>query len=213
VLLGDSAIYGLSPYIETDGLLHLAGRIDEASSLPTSRWRPILLPTDYKVSTLIMRYFNVKYHHQNQAVIVNECRQKFWILRARKLLNKLKLECSGCVIDRGLSKPPQMGQLPPDRLTPYVRPFTHTGVDLFGPLTISVGRRHEKRWAGIFTCMTCRATHLELAAHLSTEAFKICLRNFVNRRGIPVNIRSYYHRVRIYIESPIALPEPLPNLC
>jgi len=154
VLSKGSAVCGLSPYIETDGLQHLSGLIDEALFLPSSRWRPILLPSDHKVSTLIMRYFHVKYHHQNQEVVINESRQKFWIPHARKLLNNATLECSRCIIYRGLPKTPQKGQLPPDRLTPYVRPFTHTGVDLFGPLTVSVGRRLEKCWAVIFTCMT-----------------------------------------------------------
>jgi len=56
-----------------------------------------------------------------------------------------------------------MGQLPPDRLTPYVRLLTHTGVYLFGPPT-------EKRWKVIFTFMTYRATHFELVSDLSTDA-------------------------------------------
>ncbi|XP_016946371.1 uncharacterized protein LOC108022036 [Drosophila biarmipes] len=118
----------------------------------------------------------------------HESRQKFWLPHAWKFLNKVTLERLRCI--RGLPKTPQMGQLPPDRLTPYVWPFTHTEVDLFGPLTVSVGRRHEKRWTVIFTCITCRATHLELAANLSTDAFIIYLRNFVNRRGTPIIIRS-----------------------
>lgn len=83
-----------------------------------------------------------------------------------------------------------MGQLPDDRLTPYVRPFTYTGFDYFGPFSISVGRRHEKRWVALFTCLTTRAIHLELAADLSTDACLICLRNFINLRGTPLRIRS-----------------------
>lgn len=83
-----------------------------------------------------------------------------------------------------------MGQLPSDRLTPNVRPFTYTGVDYFGPMHVTVGRRREKRWVALFTCMTVRAVHLELASDLSTDAFIICLRNFMNLRGVPKRIRS-----------------------
>ena len=62
-----------------------------------------------------------------------------------------------------------MGQLPADRVTPFVKPFTYTGVDLFGPLLVTIGRRKEKRWAVIFTCLTVRAAHIELAENLSTD--------------------------------------------
>lgn len=83
-----------------------------------------------------------------------------------------------------------MGQLPIDRVTPYVRPFTYTGIDYFGPVLVAVGRRREKRWVAVFTCLTIRAIHLELAKDLSADAVVLCLRNFVNRRGVPVRIRS-----------------------
>lgn len=83
-----------------------------------------------------------------------------------------------------------MGQHPIDRLSPYVRPFSYTGVDYMGPFMVSVGRRSEKRWVALFTCLTVRAIHLEVAKDLSTDAAILCIRNFVNRRGVPVRIRS-----------------------
>lgn len=83
-----------------------------------------------------------------------------------------------------------MGQLPIDRLTPSIRPFSYCGVDYCGPFHVAVGRRREKRWVALFTCLTTRAVHIELAENLSTDAFIICLRNFVNRRGVPIRVRS-----------------------
>lgn len=83
-----------------------------------------------------------------------------------------------------------MGELPPERVRPYVRPFTYTGVDFAGPFDVAIGRRREKRWFCLFTCLTTRAIHIEIAKDLSTAAAMTCLRNFANRRGVPYRIRS-----------------------
>lgn len=83
-----------------------------------------------------------------------------------------------------------MGQLPIDRMTPYCRPFTYTGLDLFGPINVTIGRRHEKRWVALFTCLTIRAVHLEIVENLSTDACLVSIKNFINIRGIPLRIRS-----------------------
>ena len=81
-----------------------------------------------------------------------------------------------------------MSPLPEARLTGFVVPFTYTGMDYFGPMIVTIGRRHEKRWGCLYTCMATRAIHLELAHSLSTESCVMCLRNFINRRGKPKEI-------------------------
>ena len=51
-------------------------------------------------------------------------------------------------------------------------------------------RRHEKRWGVLFTCLSMRAVHLELAASLSTDSCIMALRRMMARRGIPKDIWS-----------------------
>ena len=75
-------------------------------------------------------------------------------------------------------------------------PFTHTGVDYFGPSTIKRGKRTrastgtDKRYGVVFTCLTYRAIHLELAGDLSTDRFIMALQRFASRRGNPRSIWS-----------------------
>ncbi|XP_037816930.1 uncharacterized protein LOC119607192 [Lucilia sericata] len=186
----DSTLYPLVPYLDEEGILRIRGRFDEVFYLPFEARRPIIMPQNHLVSELIMNYYHNKNHHQNMNLTINELRQKYWIPHAKSLFKKVKRKCLICKYDTIQPKVPLMGQLPPDRITPFVRPFTYTGVDLFGPFNVSVGRRREKRWAVIFTCLTIRAVHIELADELSTDAFILCFRNFVNRRGTPIRIRS-----------------------
>jgi len=80
---------------------------------------------------------------------------------------------------------PEMGVLPKFRVQGFVRAFTHTGVDYFGPMEITVGRRREKRYGVLFTCMTTRAIHLALAASVTTDSCIIAIQRMTARRGFP----------------------------
>ncbi|XP_062555750.1 uncharacterized protein LOC134220664 [Armigeres subalbatus] len=83
-----------------------------------------------------------------------------------------------------------MADLPPGRLAAFSRPFTHAGVDYFGPIEVVVGRRTEKRWGMLVTCLTIRAIHIEVVNSLSTDSCVMALRNFAARRGQPRKIYS-----------------------
>ncbi|XP_055584897.1 uncharacterized protein LOC129737760 [Uranotaenia lowii] len=76
-----------------------------------------------------------------------------------------------------------MAALPVQRLIPFRRPFTFVGVDYLGPVEVSVGRRREKRWIVVFTCMVIRAVHLEVAHSLSAQSCLMLIRRFISRRG------------------------------
>lgn len=83
-----------------------------------------------------------------------------------------------------------MASLPADRTTPEEPPFSFTGVDCFGPFEVRRGRTRAKRYGVIFTCLTTRAIHIEVANSLDTESFVNALRRFIARRGQPKEMRS-----------------------
>ena len=75
-----------------------------------------------------------------------------------------------------------MADLPADRLEESP-PFTHVAADFFGPFLIKERRSELKRWICIFSCLSSRAVHLDVAIALSTDSFINVFRRFVCLRG------------------------------
>ncbi|XP_053956165.1 uncharacterized protein LOC128861814 [Anastrepha ludens] len=186
----DSALKQLSPYLDDRGLLRVQGRIDAASFLPYNIRRPIILPYGHIFTHLVVNYHHCTMKHQNHEATISNIRQKYWIPRIRQMLRRVIAGCKYCQVRKTEPHAPMMGPLPEDRLKPYVRPFTYTGLDYFGPISVTIGRRTEKRWVALFTCLTVRAIHLDIAHDLSTDSCIIVMRNFMNRRGVPTRLRS-----------------------
>ena len=83
-----------------------------------------------------------------------------------------------------------MADLPEDRLVPDQPPFTNVGVDFFGPFAVKRGRSIVKRYGVIFTCLTVRAVHIEIAHSLDTDSCINAIRRFICRRGQVKILRS-----------------------
>ena len=83
-----------------------------------------------------------------------------------------------------------MADLTPEQLDEHVFPFTHTGVDYFGALEVKFLRSTLKRWCCLFTCLTTRAVHIEVAQSLDTESCLAAVTRFMARRGYPSTIIS-----------------------
>ena len=89
-----------------------------------------------------------------------------------------------------------MSELPKERLDAYQKPFYNTGIDFFGPVIVKLSRKtcanqaKAKRYGVIFTCMTTRAIHLEIAGDLTTDSFILALCRFITCRGNVKHIRS-----------------------
>jgi len=72
-----------------------------------------------------------------------------------------------------------MSELPTELVSDGHPPFCFTGVDYFGPLFVKQGRSHVKRYGCLFTCLTVRAVHIEIAHSLTTDSFIDALRRFI----------------------------------
>lgn len=186
-----STIFRLKPYIDNEGVMRVYGRTDAADDeiMAHDTRRPILLPRHHRFTLLLVRDAHARLAHQLIDATIAELRRRFWVPQARVLVRSVQKSCLVCKKRSALPRPPIQGQLPIDRLTPYLRPFTSTGLDFFGPVAVTIGRRREKRWVALFTCVAIRAVHLEIAADLSADACIMCVRNLCHLRGTPARIR------------------------
>lgn len=147
-----NALYKLLPWIDDRGLMRMRTRIAACEYTTEDAKNPIILPRKHHITTLIIQHYHNRYHHQNHETVINELRQKYQIARLRTCYNQVRRNCQKCKNESATPSIPIMADLPPGRLEAFSRPFTHVGIDYFGPIEVVVGRRHEKRWAMLATC-------------------------------------------------------------
>ena len=181
-----SRLATLTPHLDKKGVMRVGGRLSRAP-LPFSGRHPIILDPEHNLTRLIVYQFHYDFFHAKTEHILGKIRQHYLIIRGRRAIRNMIRSCHACK-KRGV-KPqfPFMGPLPPVRTTPDY-PFTHTGVDYFGPLHVKIGRRVEKRWGVIYTCLATRAVHLDKAYSMTQDAFINSERRFVSVRGRPAEI-------------------------
>ncbi len=185
----DSRLKSLSPYLDDKGILRVGGRLEHAELEEETRF-PIIIPHEHPLAVLIIRSSHELVRHGGKVRTLSDTRSKYWITKGLATTGKVVRDCLECRKEAAKSEPPIMGPLPRHRLQSHLPPFTNTGLDYFGPFHVVLGRRHEKRYGVLFTCLTTRAVHLEMASSLSSDSFIAAFRRFVNRRGMPAVVYS-----------------------
>lgn len=183
-----SPLVKLDPVI-VDGVLRVGGRLSRAT-LPEETKHPAILPKASHISTLILRHIHEKVGHSGRSHVLSTLRRKHWILHANAAARAVIRKCIICKLRRQKAGEQKMADLPIDRVLPDLPPFTHVGMDYFGPIDVKRGRSTVKRYGVIFTCLACRAVHLEVAHALDTDACINALRRFICRRGQVTEIKS-----------------------
>ena len=176
-----SSLIKLKP-IFSEGILRVGGRLD-ASNLEFQERCPAILPYRSHVTDLIISYFHVKMGHMGRATVLSAIRSKYWIVKGNSAVRRVLGGCIICKKVQGQFLEQQMAPLPSCRVESDHPPFYTTGVDCFGPFYVKRGRTQVKRYGVIFTCLSVRAVHLEVAADMSTDSFINALRRFLARRG------------------------------
>ncbi|XP_057291781.1 uncharacterized protein LOC130614338 [Hydractinia symbiolongicarpus] len=163
-----SPLAALRPMMQNN-LIRVGGRIGLIDIPFESKHQVIISPKDH-IARLIIQHIHHTNFHVGQNATLAVSRQNIWIPTGKSFVKNLKNACEP--------------------------PFNRSGVDFFGPMILKRSKRTRassgivKRYGVLFTCMTSRAVHIELAGDLSTDSFILALRRFISRRGNPKTITS-----------------------
>ena len=189
-----SSILNLNPVLDKDGLLRVGGRLTQ-SCLSVDEKHPVIVPKKSHLATLLIRHYHEQIKHQGRHITEGSIRSAgFWIVGAKRHISSILHQCVKCRRLRRDVSSQKMSDLPVDRVQP-TPPFTYVGVDTFGPWEVIArrtrgGHANSKRWAILFTCLTCRAVHIEVVDSRSSSAFINAFRRFIAIRGEVKEIRS-----------------------
>ena len=180
-----SSLRTLNPYLDSQGLLRISGRIHEDNNDKNV----FIVSGNHVIATSIVNDIH-NIAHVSVEWVLNMIRREFWIIKARPLIKRLIRICVTC--KRLYSKPcPQlMADLPKERIEAGKPSFSYVGVDVFGPFYVKYYRSEIKRYGCLFTCFGTRAIHIEKLDCLDTVSFLNGLRRFIARRGQPEIIYS-----------------------
>ena len=184
-------LYRLDPFVDTNGVLRVGGRLRRAS-LEFGERHPVLIPNKNHVADLTTRHYHGQVHHQGRQITHGAIRQAgFWLVGGHNTVTRELSKCVTCKTLRGTAMEQRMADLPADRME-VAPPFTNVDFDVFGPWKIRSrktrgGAANSKRWGLVFTCLSSRAVHIELLESMDASSFICALRRFFAFRG-PVSI-------------------------
>lgn len=185
-----SRLRTLTPFLGPDGALRMGSRLQALQDVHNDVRTPVILDGDHLYTRLLIHHFHKEAAHTSTETTMAKIRGSFFILKLRTNLRRIAHDCIVCRTRKSRPVPPLMGSLPAARLAHHTLPFTHCGLDYFGPMEVTIGRRREKRYGALFTCLSTRAVHLELANSLSTDSAIMAIQRMSARRGQPVYMYS-----------------------
>ena len=148
------------------------------------------MPQCSHLTELVIRQHHDKLAHAGTSHTWASLRQCFWIVKGAAAICYSIGQCKNVKDTMALVGKQLMADLLYCRVQTDKPPFYKVGIDYFGPFLVKQGRSWIKRYGFIFSCLTTRAVHIEVASDLSTDSFINALRRFMVRRGQPDKIFS-----------------------
>lgn len=105
-----SKLSELCPFLDSDDILRISGRLNFANYLDESTRNPIILDPKSQYTKLILKEYHEKNGHQGVETVLNDIRKRFWILKGRSAVKNTFKMCQFCKIKKSKPEIPKMGQ-------------------------------------------------------------------------------------------------------
>lgn len=187
-----SSLTNLCPFLDTDKMLRVRGRISKAE-ISYDEKHPIIIPPHSVFGNSLLRSAHEETCHGGVQQMLHYVRAKYWLVGARRAATGIARSCNICKRYRSHPVEQLMGDLPKER-TSKSRPFTNCGVDYFGPFKIKrfIGRTKsiDTGYGAVFVCMSTRMVHIETVSNLTTDRFLWALQRMASYYGMPTKMFS-----------------------
>ena len=99
-------IKSLNTILDTEGLLHVNGRLKLAENISEDSRNPILLPRKHHITRLIIAYHHeLKNHEAGVNHVLADIRTRFWIVHGREAVRSWEFQCNQCNVKKRKAKP------------------------------------------------------------------------------------------------------------
>ena len=178
-----------------DKLLCVGGRL-KSTELLLKCHSQITIDKNHPLEALLITCHNEINLHSGRKQTLSSIRKEYRITSCRGLIQRVLKIYSYCKRRSVFPQQPFMSSIPIDRIAVNEIPFSNTGVDYFGPIIIKLNKRRRstqptaKRYRVLFTRLTTRGVHLELATDMTMDAFILAFGRFIAQRGQVKILRS-----------------------
>ena len=106
-----SKLLSLTPFVDEFGLLRVGGRLCKVP-VPEETCHPVILDRKHNVWHLVILYYHLQSRCAGDAQVLNNLKQRYWVLKGIRAVQKVSFSCRNCRQRRLQSRPPIMTDLP-----------------------------------------------------------------------------------------------------
>ncbi|XP_046812215.1 uncharacterized protein LOC124421299 [Lucilia cuprina] len=187
-----SSLKSLNPFIDSNSILRVNGRLSQ-SSLPYREGYPIILPGNSHFCKLYLKYLHEFLSHAECGQMCRMVQTEFLCIQTQASCKKIIRYYKTCIIYKQQPCSQIMAPLPPTRCNLSL-PFQITGIDFAGPFKLKASALRKstfvKGYVSVFVCFSTKTVHLEVCSDRSSAAFQAAFSRFVGRRGLPQRVVS-----------------------
>ena len=129
-LTNHSKLISLNPYLDTDNVMKVNGRVKSTETFLNNSDQ-VILSKNHTVSKLIVSHYHKLTLHSGRKQLLASVREKFWIPACHGLIKQVINSSPLCKFRSAKPQQPIMSNLPNGRLSVGEKPFSKVGVDYF----------------------------------------------------------------------------------